>query len=435
MSVERNRVVWEGQTNSLLDSEPRSKVCVIGGAGRVGFGLSLVLANRNHFVWTIDKNTEANQLIANGSVPFREEKAQEFLEEALSRRRLAVTTELSVVSEADTIVVVLGTPIDEHFNPVLNPIFELFANLVPFLRPGQLIILRSTVAPGTTELLNSRLEKLTGWRSEEEFFLVFAPERVSEGHAIDEIASLPQLIGAFGERGYQRAESFFQTFIEAPCRSLTPKEAEIGKLITNMARYVEFALANELYLICDSFGVNTHNVFDACNYRYPRLKLPSPGPNVGGPCLYKDGFFLLERFPFTELIAQAFKINEGMTMQIVQKLQTYKGIRKVAILGMAFKADIDDTRNSLSFRLKKQLENNGYELALFDPLVECYADSSSIAQSDCVILMTPHSAFRDIHKIKRLVGKEQCLVVDTWGFWQEMRGKSRNGFFYFGELA
>jgi len=419
---------------TLVNKEPGKKVSVIGAAGRVGFALSLVLANNDHQVWGIDKNEDANQRILRGIVPFVEIGAHKYLQTALEQGNLSMTADFSAVSQTEIIVVVLGTPIDENFNPVLKPLLQLFSELTTYLRHGQLIILRSTVAPGTTELLNQRIEASTSWQSDRDFFLAYAPERVAEGHAIAELTAFPQLIGAFGDEGYRRAETFFQSFANVPCLRLTPREAEIGKLITNMARYVQFALANEFYLICDAFGVNAHKVFDACNYEYPRLALPTPGPNVGGPCLYKDGFFLLEKFPFTELITQAFKINEAMPMQIVQKLQAHGGIRKVSILGLAFKADIDDTRNSLSFRLKKQLENNGYELVLIDPWVAGYTDLNHISGSDCVVLMTPHSQFKDLRQLKKLVCNDNCLMVDIWGFWNEMRCKSRNGLFYLREV-
>ena len=207
-------------------------------------------------------------------------------------------------------------------------------------------------------------------------------------------------------------------------------EAEIGKLITNMARYVRFALVNEFYLIADSFGANIHKIIDACNYHYPRLDIPAPGPNVGGPCLYKDGFFLLERIPFSGMISTAFKINEGMTMQIVQKLEQLPHFKKAAILGLTFKPGSDDTRNSLSFKLIKQLERSDVSLALVDPHLEEYRDMKKIKGSDAVVLMTPHQEFRDLENIVNLVGNDECIYVDIWGFWQEMKYRSKNGCFF-----
>ncbi len=210
---------------------------------------------------------------------------------------------------------------------------------------------------------------------------------------------------------------------------MTPAEAEIGKLVTNMARYVEFAVANEFYLIAEQFGVNIHKIIDACSYNYPRLNIPVPGPNVGGPCLYKDGWFLLERLPFNGIISTAFRINEGMTMQIVLKLQQFAHIRKVAILGLTYKAGSDDTRNSLSFKLKKQLEHT-YELVLIDPYLEDYKDMERIRGSDAIVLMTPHKEFNDLKTIMDLVANDECLYVDIWGFWERMKYKSRNGYFW-----
>jgi UDP-N-acetyl-D-mannosaminuronic acid dehydrogenase len=277
------------------------------------------------------------------------------------------------------------------------------------------------------------IECRTGLKCGEDFYFVYAPERVLQTRAIEEIRSLPQLIGSFDAASDSRAREFFQTF--APeCISLTATEAEIAKLITNMARYVQFALANEFYLIAESYGANAHRILDAANKDYPRLRIPTPGPNVGGPCLYKDGFFLIERIPFTELISTAFKINEGMPIHIVQYLSTHQEIRKVGVLGLTFKADCDDTRNSLSYKLLKQLGGRGYETCIVDPYVEGYRSYEVLRGCDAVILMTPHKEFSNVNRICKFVENTACLMVDIWGFWAEMRGASRNGFFRASEL-
>jgi UDP-N-acetyl-D-mannosaminuronic acid dehydrogenase len=197
-----------------------------------------------------------------------------------------------------------------------------------------------------------------------------------------------------------------------------------------MTRYLNFAVANEYHLIAETFGVNINKIIDASNEGYPRLNLPSPGPNVGGPCLYKDGWFLVERIPYTELINTAFRINEGMPMQIVQKLRTYPAIRQVAILGMTFKADSDDIRNSASFKIKKQLDALGYKLVLIEPNLSGYDPWAAMAGSDAVVLMTPHAEFRDLHRIMKTVANPDCLYVDIWGIWAPMKYQSRNGYFF-----
>jgi len=408
----------------------KKKVSVIGGAGHAGLGMCLVLANRGYFVYGIDINESANVSIMGGTIPFIEKGGEEYLGSALNNRTIVMTADFSKINESDVIIIVLGTPIDESFNPDLAPLSKLVKENSKYFKKGQLIILRSTVSPCTTNAIKNILEAYTGLKVGEDVFLVFAPERVLQGKAIREIQILPQLIGAFDDESYRVAEEFFLSFVRNKCFKLNPVEAEIGKLISNMTRYVMFSLVNEYYLIADSFGANIHRIIDACNYDYPRLNLPGPGPNVGGPCLYKDGWFLLERFPFTELLSDAFKINEGMTMQIVRKIEQYDHIKKISILGLTFKANNDDTRNSLSFKLKKQLERNTYDLILIDPYVKGNDDIRQLEGSEAVILMTPHMEFKDLKEIMALVSNEDCLYVDIWGFWDIMRYKSRNGYFF-----
>jgi len=404
-------------------------VSVIGGAGHVGLPLCLVLANCNYRIYGIDSDDVKNKVIMKGKLPFIEEQGEEYLRQALKSNNLVMTSDASRIKESDIVIIVLGTPTDENLNPLISPLTQMIKSNKKNLRKGQLIILRSTVTPGTTEIIKNLLETDTKFKIGKDIFLVYAPERVFQGKAIIELQSLPQLVGAFDEKSYELAERFFSTFLQDRCFRMTPTEAEIGKLITNMARYVEFALTNEFYLIADQFGVNINKIIDACNYHYPRLNIPRPGPNVGGPCLYKDGWFLLERFPFHGIISTAFRVNEGMTMQIALKLRQVPHIKKVAILGLTYKAGSDDVRNSLSFKLKKQLEHM-YDLVLVDPHLKDYEDIKRIKGSDAVVLMTPHEEFSDLKKLMSLVANDECLYVDIWGFWEVMKYKSRNGYFW-----
>jgi UDP-N-acetyl-D-mannosaminuronic acid dehydrogenase len=404
-------------------------VSVVGGAGHVGLPFCLVLVNHGYQVYGIDVNESANRLIMEGKLPFIELGGQEYLEDALKKGKLVMTQDTSKIALSDIVIITLGTPVDENLNPRISTLTQMVSDNASFFRKGQLIILRSTVFPGATELVRKLLEEKTGFVVGKSIFLVYAPERVMQGRAIEELETLPQIIGASDDKSYELAEEFFLSFLQDRCFKLTFVEAEIGKLITNMARYVEFALANEFYLIAESFGANIHKIIDACNYNYPRLHVPNPGPNVGGPCLYKDGWFLVERFPFNELISSAFRINEAMPMHIVAKLEKSPHIKKVTILGLTYKAGSDDIRNSLSFKLKKQLERSRYELVLVDPYLERYKNMEGMKGSDAVILMTPHKEFSALGEIMDLVDNEDCLYVDIWGFWSEMRHKSKNGCF------
>jgi len=406
----------------------QSTVAVIGAAGHVGLGLTLTIADAGHFVYGIDVNQSAIDKISSGQVPFVEDGAEAVLRRVLEYSRLSMTADLSVVSRCDVIIIILGTPIDENLNPVVAPLLQLFEQIAVHLCKGQLLILRSTVSPGCTDIIRETLEKSTGMQAGTDFHVVFAPERVVQGRSLIETKTLPQLIGAYDSPSYERAAAFFKTFVTGKCLRLSPVEAELAKLMCNMARYVSFALANEFFLIADEYDANIHNILDAASYEYPRFKVPSPGANVSGPCLFKDGFFLVEHFPFPDLISTSFKINENMPVQILKKIRSCRSIRKVGILGMSFKSGIDDTRYSLSFKLKKLLLANGYEIVCADPHVPRFADfGSAIAGCDCLVLMTPHSEFANLSDLLRQVSNEECLLIDIWGFWPEMRGTSRNG--------
>lgn len=407
----------------------KKRVAIIGGAGHVGLGMCLVLAEVGHDVIGVDINDYANALIMSGTMPFMEEQGQEYLERALANDRLHMTSDFSEVSEADVVVIVMGTPIDENLNPRFDGLKKLFENLTPNLRRGQLIILRSTVSPGTTERVRRMVERHLGWRCGEDIHLVFAPERVLQGKSIEELESLPQIVGAFDDAGWEVAREFFATYVRNEIPRLTPVEAEIGKLVTNMYRYLTFAFANEVFLIADQWGANSNKVIDAINKNYPRVDVPRPGPNVGGPCLFKDGYFLIERMPFPDLISTSFKINEGMTAQIAMKIEQMPDITKVAILGMTFKANNDDIRNSLSYKLRKQLDDGSYDVVSVDPYVDGHTDIQELDGADCVVLMTPHREFADLGEIAKAINNPDCVVIDIWGFWASMRYLSHNGVF------
>jgi UDP-N-acetyl-D-mannosaminuronic acid dehydrogenase len=399
------------------------KVTVVGAAGHVGLPLALILADSGHHVYGLDINETANEMIMKGRVPFAEENADELLAKILPTGRLEMTTNMAVIGESEVVVVVIGTPIDENLNPRIDDLLNFFRNVRPYLK-NQLLVLRSTVSPGTTDILRKQLNTDDG----SGLSLVFGPERVLQGKSIHEIRHLPQIIGAYSENAYKRAAEFFRSFILSETFFLTPVEAELGKLITNMARYVGFALANEFHLICDSYGANTRRVIDACNKDYPRLNLPVPGPNVGGPCLYKDGWYLVERIPFNGLISSAFRINEGMTMHILRNLENRIGGSRVAILGMTFKADCDDIRNSLSFKMRRQLRFKGYDTICVEPNVDGYEPIERINGVSAAILMTPHKQFKDLRKLLSTIDNPECWLVDLWGFWPEARHSSHNGY-------
>jgi UDP-N-acetyl-D-mannosaminuronic acid dehydrogenase len=412
------------------------KVAVVGGAGHVGIPFSIVVASAGHNVVGYDLNEDANNMLNSGELPFIEIGAKEPLNAALATGKLFYTSDINHINDVDVIAIMLGTPVDAENNPVLDGIVSFVTDsVIPRLHTscGKMIILRSTVAPGTTELLKNIIEKQTGLKESEDFFLVFCPERVAQTLGVKETPILPQLIGAFTLEAFMKAEEFFQTFVLAECFRLDPKEAEFGKLMTNMYRYVNFALANEFYILGRQYDIDIHTVIAACNYNYPRMQLASPGPNVGGPCLFKDGRFLTSKIQFNDLISNAFSINEGMprvVLDLALEEAKKEGVKleKIGILGMTFKAECDDTRNSLSYKLKKLIKLEGMVPICYDAFMESMSEHSleDIMECDAVILMTPHSYSTRYDDPRYL--KDGAIVVDVWKLLEKAK-RTKSGVF------
>jgi len=409
-------------------------VTVIGAGGHVGLPFSLVCAKAGHKVWGVDVNEELILLLNEGEVPYIEHGAKELLSKHLEEGNLEFTVNSSFIKQSDVVAIMLGTPVDHENNPRLDFLFNFVDyTLVPFIKKDQLILLRSTVSPGTTELVRDRIERKTGLREGVNFFLVFCPERVLQTKSIEETETLPQIIGAFSEISFHVAEVFNNTYNKSEQIHLTPREAEIGKLMTNMYRYVTFALANEFWMIGEKQGVNIERVTKAINKDYKRMDLPLPGPNVGGPCLFKDGRFLLSDIPFGDLIQTSFLINEGMPDYIFNRIRGLQPtIKKVLILGAAFKANCDDTRNSLAFKMKKVCERNGAEVDMIDPLSDKPLSAPKFSNSDydAIIVMTPH----DVFKIADLtLYRKDCIMADVWKFFDQSKN-TQSGIYKLGDI-
>lgn len=395
-------------------------ITVIGAAGHVGLPFSLVCANAGYNVLGIDMNKNAVEKINSGIVPFIEEGAEPILKQNLQKQTIRFSDNYSDINHfSDAIAVMIGTPIDEEGNPRLDHISQLFSLRLLYTiqkTPGILILLRSTVSPGTTKILKDLIEKELKIKEGVDFHLVFAPERVAQGVGIKESTKFPQLIGAFSWISYRKAETFFEK-LGVSCIQLSPDEAEFGKLITNMYRYVNFALANEFYMIGQKKGIDVSKVIKAANKDYPRMALPLPGPNVGGPCLFKDGKFLLNDVPYVDLIQSSFIINEGFPDYIFNLIKSKdKSVQKILILGSAFKGDNDDTRNSLSFKLRKVCEKNGVSSVLYDPHVDHPRNSIDVPKGiyDAVVVMTPHTIFKDWLQNNLHHVMDDTIIVDIW---------------------
>jgi len=342
-------------------------------------------------------------------MPFGERGAPELLAEMLAAKRLELSTDVAMIERTDTIVIVIGTPIDEFLNPKLSALRDTISELLPHVRDGSLIILRSTVFPGTTELVAEML-RAAGKRVD----VAMCPERIVEGQALDELRSLPEIIGADDERAGARAAELFQRLQPRTIR-VSAREAEVAKLLTNTWRYMKFAIANQFFMLAHGAGIDYENVLRAIKQDYPRAAdLPGPG-FAAGPCLLKDTMqlaaFAPDHFPLGH---SAMQINEGLPTYIVSAMERRFGPvrgRAVGILGMAFKAESDDPRASLSYKLRRLLLWAGADVLCTDPFVKTdglVELERVLRDSEILVLGVPHQAYRTLSLDRR------CLV-DVWG--------------------
>ena len=302
-----------------------------------------------------------------------------------------------MVGTAEHVVVVIGTPVDEHLNPDQAAIPKALSGCAPYLRDGQLLVLRSTVFPGVTALVEKMVAGL-GVSIE----VAFCPERIAEGKAMTELFELPQIVSARSPKGLERASALFSLLTDTVVE-LSPEEAELAKLFTNVWRYIKFAAANQFYMMANDRGLDFERIRQGLTRDYPRAAdMPGAG-FAAGPCLFKDTMQLaaFNNNNFT-LGHTAMTINEGLPLYLVHRLEQRFDLAPmtVGILGMAFKGGSDDTRSSLSYKLKRVLEFKADQVLCADPYVT--TDDSLLpqdevtARADLLVIATPHPDYRGL---------------------------------------
>ena len=385
-------------------------VTVVGGAGHVGIPLVLALAEAGLTVNINDLNETALATLRSGKLPFIEHGAAPLLARALAGNKLLFTSSPDAIDRTGPVVITIGTPVDEFLNPVQKEVQNCVDSLLPHIADDQLLILRSTVYPGTTEWLHDYLKRL-GRRNG----VAFCPERVVQGYGIKELGEMPQIVSATSPEAEKEASEIFRR-IAPELVVVKPIEAEFAKLFNNAYRYIEFAASNQFYMIAKSAGADYRAIMRAMKQNYPRARsFPGPGFSAG-PCLFKDTMQLAAyaRNQFG-LGHAAMQVNEGLVLQLVDDLRRGYEISSmtVGLLGMAFKAEIDDTRASLSYKLKHALEICARGVLTTDPFVTTDPNilpfDHVVDHSDLLILCAPHSVYGEAD----LKGKP---VVDIWGF-------------------
>ena len=384
-------------------------VVVVGGCGHVGLPLGIGFADRGLRTAVYDINDASVAMVNRAELPFDEPGAAPVIARVIASGMLKASDDPSIISEAEHVVVVIGTPVDEHLNPDARAVPDAVLAIADRLRPGQLLVLRSTVFPGVSALVESELAK-----RDIAVDVSFCPERIAEGKAMTELFSLPQIVSGRTDSVVARAEKLFSNLTAVTVR-LSPEEAEMAKLFTNVWRYIKFAASNQLYMMANDGGLDYERIRNALAFEYPRANdIPRAG-FAAGPCLFKD---TMQLAAFTDnkfvLGHSAMLINEGLPLYVVTKMgERFPDLSTmtVGILGMAFKAESDDTRSSLSYKLRRILRFRAATVVCADPFVttdpRLVSEEQLLVESDVVVIGAPHDRYRDL--------KSDKPIVDIWG--------------------
>jgi UDP-N-acetyl-D-mannosaminuronic acid dehydrogenase len=389
------------------------------GLGRVGLPLALSFADRGARVLGVDHDPALLDSLRSGRMPWEESGTQAMLDRVWPSGRLELAERAADAAQADDIVITIGTPSFSHVESDLSQVRAAVDDLLPLLRVGHALILRSTIAPGTTEFVAGYLEKQRGLRVGEDVYVAHAPERIAAGRFVEELSTLPCIVGGVGEASTERAAETFSVF-GAPIVKTTPVQAELAKIWTNILRYTTFALPNLLMMDCDRYGANVFEVIELINRDYPRGGIAMPGM-TGGTCLRKDFAFSEERSNAPGMLLAVSRVNESVPLFLVEGVKRRLGSlssRKVAVLGLTFKRDTDDERDSLSPKLIRLLERELADVAVCDPHARTPTQSlqEAVSDADVVILATNHSDFEGPHALQKIIAlaAEDCLLVDPW---------------------
>lgn len=410
-----------------------TKVCVIG-LGYIGLPTASILANRGVDVIGVDINERNVNIINRGEVHFREPDLDIMVHGAVSAGKLRAVTKPEC---ADVFVVAVPTPLKEGKKPDCSCIEAAAREIATFLSPGNLIALESTAPVGTTERFAQQLAGLrpdlafaVSGKSYDHVHIAYCPERVLPGQILKELVCNDRVVGGIDRCCAEKAADFYRLFVQGECHLTDARTAEMTKLVENAYRDVNISFANELSLICDRLGVNVWDLIDLAN-RHPRVNVLKPGPGVGGHCIAVDPWFLVDSAPEeARLIRMAREVNDskvGYVVSKVKKLTAGLASPTIACLGLAFKADVDDLRESPAVDVVKRLAREGIgRLLVVDPYVEDLPESfrgladvrltdvdEALKDADIIVGLVNHRQFAEIDR-SYLASKR---IFDACGMW------------------
>ncbi|MCL0072920.1 nucleotide sugar dehydrogenase [Dehalococcoidia bacterium] len=414
------------------------RICVFG-LGYMGLPTACLFANANHEVIGIDINQEVVERLAKGELPFKEKGIEELFSEALSNMRFKTE-----VGEANVFIIAVPTPLDKEMKMAeLKHVRSAAEMIYPNLKKDNLVILESTVPPGTSDKLLVPILEKSGLKVIEDFYLAHCPERAIPGNTIYEMVHNDRIIGGIDKKSTELAKALYSCFVKGNFYLTNTITAEFVKLMENTYRDINIALANEFAQIAEECGVNAWEAIELAN-KHPRVNVLKPGPGVGGHCIAIDPWFLTENSTRCRIVSLAREINDGMpnhVLRIVKGMLNAVDNPIITIFGVAYKGGVDDTRETPALKFIKLAENEGYKVKVHDPHVkefecEILELEEAVRGSDCIVLITDHSEFKEMDakviaglmRNKNLVDTRNMLDIKLWeetGFKVKVLGDGR----------
>lgn len=392
------------------------RICILG-LGYIGLPTAALLASSGREVIGVDTNSHLLELLGRGRVHINEPQLKPMILNCINAQNLKLR---STPERADAFIVAVPTPYNEAKSCDLKSVIAAVNSIIPYLEPGNLIIVESTVPPGTCEDVVRPLLEMAGFRTGEDIHLAFCPERVLPGQILMELVENSRIIGGYTHGCAVKAAGIYRIFVRNQIILTDLRTAEMVKLVENTYRDVNIAFANEFTVICNQLGINAIEAIELAN-KHPRVNILQPGPGVGGHCLAVDPYFILEKAPaLSGLISMAREVNNQMPIYVVDQVKILlKELErpKVAALGLSYKGNVADRRESPADKIVNLLKQAGFHVVVHDPLFRSEKNENNVEiavkDADLILILTDHDVFRTYDYIKLAEHMRSPIIFDT----------------------
>jgi len=403
------------------------KICILG-LGYIGLPTASMFANAGLQVVGVDVNEDVVRTLQGGELHIHEPGLREAVRQAIEGGALTFSSQ---AVEADAFIIAVPTPFYEDKRADMRAVTRATEMILPVLRPGNLVVLESTSPPRTTLDLVAPILERSGLKAGSDFHLCYSPERVLPGQILRELVENARVIGGVNPASAEAGRSLYAAFVQGDILQTTATTAEMVKLMENTYRDVNIAIANEFARLADRFGVDVWEAISLSN-RHPRVKILNPGPGVGGHCISVDPWFLVEAAPeLTPLIRTARQVNDGQPHFVLEMIKKALGAdlhgKQIAVLGLSFKPDVDDLRESPAVEITHLLRDAGAVVTAYEPFkadflipgVECVGSlAEAVANAELILLLVGHNQFKQVRAQALSQLTPARLVVDTVNAWQ-----------------